>query len=489
MAEKKLCVKISTIKKKGGIFIKKLYIFLILFSLLIMIPVKAEEKTFYEAEYIDGIYMNKYQYSTHTIFYQKARFFRKTGTDEFAYCIEPFRFFDENSIYESTASPNNLTKEQIDHIVKIAHFGFGYIGHTDPKWYAITQMMIWQEADQTGEYYFTDSLNGNRIDPYSKEMREIHSLIDNYSILPSFSNQSFDIVSGHSLTLKDENHILNQFTTTDGVIQNNQYEIKGLKAGNYTFSFIRKDTIYNKPFLFFQSLNSQNLLEAGDIPDVEIRVNVSVIDTYLELNKIDSDTKSTTPSGEASLDGAIYSLYDEKNHKIQDLIIKDNQALVKNLDFGNYFVKEEKAGIGYTLDNKKYSFTISKEKPKVSLVLENQVIKKDIILEKLFGEENSLKGETGVSFYIKNKKGTILSTVTTNQEGIIHFSLPYGTYQLIQVNSTDGYQKIDPITVTVLDSLEEKMQCIDWKISVPDTHIEEENFFTIFLRLLWIFLY
>ena len=76
------------------------------------INVNAETANFYEAEYIDNIYMSKYQYSNNTIYYQKARFFRKSDTGEAAYCIEPFNFFNEYSTYESTMDPYNLSEEQ-----------------------------------------------------------------------------------------------------------------------------------------------------------------------------------------------------------------------------------------------------------------------------------------------------------------------------------------------------------------------------------------
>ena len=66
--------------------VSKQYIFLLIeliaFSLSILgiINVSAESANFYEAEYIDNIYMVKYQPSTKTKYYQKARFFRRTIT-------------------------------------------------------------------------------------------------------------------------------------------------------------------------------------------------------------------------------------------------------------------------------------------------------------------------------------------------------------------------------------------------------------------------
>lgn len=462
------------VKKKGGIFIKKINIFLILFFLLLVLPVKAEAIQFYEAEYIDNIYMNKYQYSTHTIYYQKARFFRKVGTDEAAYCIEPFRFFNEESSYQSTIQPDSLTKEQIDAMTKIAYYGYGYSNHTDPKWYAITQLLIWQIASSDGEYYFTDSLNGNRIDIFQDEIQEIYALIEKDSILPSFAQKSFDLVENHSLSLVDENHVLPSFTSNQNIITEDSLKIGPLKAGDYEYS-LQKILFYQKPFLFYQSVDSQNLLETGDIPPIETKIKVHVIPTYLEISKIDQNTKSTVPSGEASLDGAIYSLYDSKNHFIQDLVIKENQAFLPNLDFGDYKIQEKEAGEGYLLDQKSYSFTISKENPRVSIVLKNQVIQKKVIIEKQYGEEGNLRKEANVSFYIKNKRGDIIQTVSTNQNGKVAIFLPYGTYQIIQVNTTDGYEKAKPFTITVHDQEEKTISLIDWIIPVPDTYIDTEE--------------
>ena len=71
--------------------------------------VYAQNTTFYEGEYIDGIYINKQKAGSSTIYYQKARFFRQSGTNQFAYCIDPFIFFQAGSSYEETITPNNLT--------------------------------------------------------------------------------------------------------------------------------------------------------------------------------------------------------------------------------------------------------------------------------------------------------------------------------------------------------------------------------------------
>lgn len=159
---------------------KKILFILITFIIILISSttnIYAKSSTFYEGEYIDDIYINKQKANSSTIYYQKARFFRQTGTNNYAYCIDPFVFFESSSIYEETITPSNLTKEQQEQISLIAYFGYGYKNHTDTKWYAITQFMIWQAADPTGNFYFTDGLNGPKIERFTQEMNEINQLI------------------------------------------------------------------------------------------------------------------------------------------------------------------------------------------------------------------------------------------------------------------------------------------------------------------------
>ncbi len=475
------------LRKKGGIFIKKILVFLILFSAFLGIKnVQAESASFYEAEYIDGIYMNKHQYSARTIYFQKARFFRKTGTNEFAYCIEPFSFFEDYSSYESTIHPDNLTKNQLQRISRIAYFGYGYQNHSDPKWYAITQMMIWKESDPNGDYYFTDSLNGNRISIYQEEMNEINHLVDSMNTIPSFSNQTYSTIVGKPITLTDTNHVLSLFEFESVKTKGNQITLSYDKPGSYEYTLKKEYQNYQTPYLFYQSHNSQNLIQTGNLEKLETKVKVNVIETSLEISKIDQDTKSIIPSGEGVLDGAKYMLYDENDQEIQELVIKENQALIKNLDFGTYYLKEIEAGIGYTINPNLTKITISQENPKVSLVLENKIIEKEITIEKKYGEKDTYQSEKNITFQIWNDKEEMIKTVTTNEEGIVQIKLPYGTYQFIQQNTTEGYHKVEPITLKVENQEEEYLLLKDMKIEVPDTHTKRVSFLLILLH--WFFL-
>ena len=445
---------------------------------------------FYEGEYIEGIWMNKYNPSNKTIYYQKARFFRQSNTNEFAYCIEPFSFFNGTAMYESTINPYNLSQNQIERIKLIAHFGYMYKNHTDTKWYAITQFMIWQVSDPSGDYYFTDSLNGNRINPYQNEINEINNLIINYNTLPSFTNNTFYQVENNNLIIEDSNNILNYYTINDTNIikENNKLIINYQNEGEYTVSLTRQDTYHNKPIIFFQTNQSQNLVETGDVNNIQASFKVLVQKTNLTINKLDKDTNSTTPSGNASLDGAIYNLYNEKNELIKELTISNNQAIIDNLDYGKYYLKEIKAGEGYQIDEEIHYFEITNNNPIININLYNNVIKALLKINKKYGEDNNFNNEDNISFNIYDSNNKLIDTITTDNEGNATIELPYGKYTLEQINTKEGYKKNNNIDF-IIDSCEDKEIFLkDLKIKVPNTHTSKTNIFHILLIIISIIL-
>lgn len=464
-----------------------MFFFSILLSAFSTLNVHAE--SFFESEYLSDVYMNKYQYSTNTIYYQQARVFRRTADHAIAYCLEPFVFFDGNQNYTPTVNPRNLSKAQIDRISKISHFGLGYKNHNTMKWYAITQLMIWQVADTSGDYYFTDGLNGPRINLYQNEMQEINNLIKEYDKLPSFNNNNYTIVEGNSLILEDKNNVINSFKSNDNlIISNNKITLNNLTAGEYNYTFTKQDNYYNKPLLFYQANGSQNLVNTGDLSDLKAAVKVKVINTKIELSKIDKDTKTTIPSGEASLDGAIYKLYDSNDNLVHSFTIQDNQAVLDNLNFGKYYLIEDTPGTGYTLDTNRYEINITESNPTIQLVLENKVIEKKITIAKKYGENNNYMQEKNISFNILNSKNEIIKTIITDDNGMVEITLPYGKYKIVQINSTPGYSKIDPFDIEVNNSEAERIELRDLRIPVPDTHTEQSNLFILILEILFIIL-
>ena len=433
---------------------------------------------FYEGNYIDGIYMSKYQPSTKTTYYQTARTFREINTMDLAYCIEPFAMFNQHAQYESTINPYNLSQEQIDRISKIAYFGYRYGNHNITIWYAVTQLMIWQVADPSGDYYFTDTLNGNRINGYQPYIDEINNLVDNYNVKPSFSNQKeYTIIENQSLVLEDTNNQLSNYqsNSNDLVIKDNKIETKQLSTGEYAFVLSRYNGIHNRPQVFYQTPNSQNVIKMGDIKTDEITIKVNVKKTKIEIDKIDYDNESNIPQGEAELEGAKYNIINENNEIVDEAVIKNNNYVIENIPFGKYTIQETEPGIGYNLDEEIYDIEITKDNPKVQLILKNKVIEKEITIHKTYGNDNL--DEEDITFNIYNNNNEIINEISTNDKGIATIKLPYGTYTFKQVNTTEGYYKTDDITINITDNEPLQLDINDKQIEieVPNTHTSNIN--------------
>ena len=446
--------------------------------------VYAETATFYEGEYIDNIYMSKYNPSNDTVYYQTARFFRKSDTNEFAYCIEPLRFFEDNSTYESTLDINSLLPYQKEKIKKIAHFGYQYKNHTDAKWYAITQMMIWRVADLQGDFYFTDTLNGNRIEPYQEEMNEIEYLISQYDILPVNEDYVYEMLDDSDMAITSGT-LVNYYTCDSDkvLIRSGRIIVKHREEGYYEYELIRKED-FNNPTIFYQSNNSQTLIKTGDLPDKKAILKVAVHRSKITIHKQDEETEDT-PQGDASLDGAIFGLYDElEDTLIQKVEITNNEISIEGIEAGPYYIQEISPGEGYLLNEEKYSFTIDNKNYNIDITSNNKVIKKNIKIVKKYGEENNLQAEPNITFEIYNSKNELIDTKTTNENGEIELTLVYGTYSIKQINTTEGYEKIEDYLIEVKDQEDETIEFMDYKVEVPNTYTKEKSFLTKLLEFL-----
>jgi len=467
---------------------KKFIVFLMIIlgiNIFSLVHVNAASFGFYEGEFIDGVWVTKAKGGTR--YYQKARFLRQ-GNGGFAYCIEPFTMFNDNGTYTESLTADNLSAAQMKRISLIAYFGYTYGNHHDAKWYAISQYMIWKEADNSGDIYFTDSLDGNRIDGFRGEINEINRLINNYLTKPSIANKEFNMVEGSTITLTDTNNVLSNYTTNskNASISGNKLIITGLEEGEHTINLVRNMRRNTNIPLFYNSSNSQNLMTLGEVENINVSLKVNVEKTTVEVTKIDSDTKTTKPSGDASLSGAVYQIYDSDMNEVSKLEIDDDmKANIENLNYGKYYIKELSPGVGYLLDENIYEFEITHENKDIFLELENEVIKKEIIIEKKFGDGFTFHNEQHIEFEIYNKKNKLIKTIKTNDKGIASIILPYGEYKIVQKNTTEGYEILKPFTIKVLTNKPETIELKDYKIPVPNTYVDEKNnFLAIIIQIL-----
>ncbi len=451
---------------------KKIFIFLItafcFYSASALEEVSAKD-SFYESSYISGINMAREKDGTTN--YQTARFFRHSVTKYPAYCIEPFKLFNADALYTKKDHTSNFTKEQLEEISLLAYFGYGN-KKSDTKWYAITQLMIWKIGDPTGNYYFTDGFKGPKINIFTAEMNELQNLVDSYKVNPSFHNKAYSIIEGESLTINDSNNVLNsyQVTSNNAIIDNNKLVLNNLKPGKHTITLKHTPSDYNRDLFYYEANNSQNLVTAGNMKPKYTSLTIYVEETNLSIKKIDKDTGNFNSLGEGSLIGTTFHLYTSNNEFINEIIINDENLInIENLSYGEYYLKEIKAGTGYILNKDPIYFSITKENPNINLIIENEIIKKELIITKYFGTENNFSKEKNISFEIYDINNNLIDTITTDINGVAKIILPYGTYTIKQLNTTDGYYYAEIPTIIVNNNEVQNLDLYDYKVEVPDT--------------------
>ena len=454
----------------------KIY-FLITIIAIIMslsINVYAKEKGFYEGEYIDNIYMNKIMSNDpSTIYYQKARFFRDKETNEFVYCIEPQAFFNENSAYNEITPPLNDINIQM--IKAYAYYGYNYPGHEDKKWYAITQLLIWQAADPTGKFYFTDGLNGNRIDIYQNEINELKSLVNKHYTRPNITELPKTLEEKNYIEVNDLNSVISNYTTNIGTIEGNKLVLKDLKEGTYNIVLTRKSNRYNKNIKIYESINSQNLITQGNLEDIVASKKINVIKTNITINKIDEDTNSNKTTGEAKIEGTIIEIKKDNSIIKQIKLDSTGSYSIDNLSFGKYTIKENTPGEGYNINNTEYEVTIDYNNPKVVIEIKNKVIEQELTIHKTYGDKEELFDEENISFDILDSKNELVKTITTDSKGLATTKLPYGNYYIKQNNTKEGYKYVDPIELNVETNDSLTLELKDMKIKEEKPVIKNDK--------------
>lgn len=440
---------------------KKILIFLTL-SFIYLISsvdnVNASTDSFYEGEYINNIYMVRYDKKTNTKYYQQARVYRRTSDRKLAYCLQPFKVFDpNNNTYETVSILPEISNETLEKIRDIIGFGYGYpTNGYDLKWYAVTQFLIWQTVEPDCEFYFTDTLNGNKINIYDDEIARINELITNSYKMPSFNNMTFYGIVGKSISFEDTNNVLYNFSIPQDIIKNgNTITVTKDTPGCYEAEF-QRNYQYDKPVLFYYNPNSQHLATTGSPYNKTAKVKYCFNELKLKIKKVDKDTNTSISKGEASLKDTIFTLYNDKMEKITDLTLDENMeaTLSSNnydINYGTYYLKETKAGTGYLQDEELYEINFTNDTPTIELTIKNKVIEKEIIIKKLYGDGKLMLNEENITFEIYDKDNNLITTITTDQNGIAKTTLPYGHYKIVQVNTTEGYTKIKPFTIFIND--------------------------------------
>ena len=415
-------------------------VWLLVFMFMLVIDVKA--LSFKGGDVIKNVFVLKVKENGEKE-YKKGQFIIDSEGD-YVYCLEPFVKVNNNSSYNkytnNFAKNLGLSDELWEKINLISYYGYQYKddthNHMDPKWYYITQMLIWQNVCPKARFYFTDTFKGNvNSTLFVNEIKEIYNLVNNHYKIPEFDVP--DTYIGDTLSIIDRNGVLKNFAGSKNVKINGN--ILTIKISDLNNKFTLKKGTNNKAFIFVSS-DSQNVLKGKmdvpvianyDIKGLELKGNIK-IKKYGEA--IDGD--------KISLEGVLFALFDgNKNYIKETTTDKDGKAIFNNLSKGKYFIKEVSNDGKFVLDDNYYEVTLKVNENNriidVFLELENKLKRGNLKIKK---NDFDTKIPIKDTEFIIMKDEKIIYQGRTNVDGIIELNdLVYGIYKIKEVMASNGY--------------------------------------------------
>lgn len=441
---------------------KILFVFIVLFS--IILRVNAGSK-FYLGDRIPNFYVETHKGN---LSYSNYMHIMTNDSGNITYCINPYLYLNTKVNYNEFTENLpffDIPDKVLENIKLISYFGYGYSGHTDLKWYGITQYLIWEALGQD-DIFFVDAPYGNRLNIYTDEIKEIKNLINNYYILPSFYNNHYEYTTNNTYEIVDTNNVLNNFEILDSEldvsIENNKLKIKTDKTGNYEIKFIKKDINPNN-YILYDYPGYQSVIYPGRLNDITFSIGIEVSNGSITINKIDSENSLRR---EATLKGAVYGIYKNNNLVYTVETNEFGVGYIDSIPFGDYVVKEMIPSNGYNLDLTSYDISISKESKNIVINSYEQVITGNVIINKFY---DNLK-EDGAIFEIYNNNILIGRYETNN--GLIDINLEYGNYYIKQIKGVDGYNFVDDFYISITENRKYEYNLINTK---KETIINESN--------------
>ena len=413
----------------------------------------AEENYFYLDNPIDGIYTMMDKVTKVAANYVKP--VRKVDTNEYVYCVTPGIAINANGNYEkivdSPWNTLNISKEKYEKIQVISYFGFMYKNHTDLKWYAVTQYLIWQEVLPDGwSVYFTNTLRGERTYEFDWMINELNSLVNSYYLNPNIS----PILEGsynNNVTIYDSQNTLHNYKSNDQrIIISNDSLILRPSDNNYSFTIDYQTD--NRQSNLYTYNNAQWVISRGTLPSKSLSYNVVIPKGSLKINKSIGNLNELDFNYDISLANAKYKVFND-NFYAEYMTDTKGNIYISNLNIDSYYVKEIVAPKGFDLDNNLYRVDVLKDQ-EISINLSDNLIlsKIDIIKKYLDVDSNEYLPEENATFGIKDENENIILTNNTNIDGKTDFKLPTGIYTIFQISGMPGYEFIRDEEIEILNN-------------------------------------
>ena len=267
------------------------------------------------------------------------------------------------------------------------------------------------------------------------------------------------MVIGDTVELTDSNNVLNKFEVvdTDNVsasISGNTLSITANDVGDGSVTISKRDKNYSHPAIIYYHPTSQDLMMRGAYDPIDVNLKIEIVGGKVSVKKVDMDTGLGIAQGDATLDGAVYGIYDLEGNRVGEVISKGGEYVTSDYlpSLGTFFLKEEKSSTGYELNETKYFFNITKDDLYPEVDVTEKVIERDLKIFKVYASDETgfLTGEPNVTFdiYLKST-GEKVTSITTDENGYATATLPYGTYTVRQVSSTEDHEMVEDFEIVV----------------------------------------
>lgn len=380
-----------------------------------------------------------------------------------AYCIEPGVNITIHDYDGAVGYINSPYSDEINQkIGLIGYYGYNYPGHQTLRYRAAAQSLIWETTGgQIVEFWTKKYGNGSFIN-LNKERNDIMSLVNSHYTMPSFNNETKDAIIGQTVSFTDNTGVLSGYEiyrsdNATSSINGNTLNITPNAVGEITVSLIKK-TYTSDPTMIFvgKDSKSQKMGMFGVHDPVVAKVKLNVKGGRVEIIKTDADTGTTTPSGQASLVGAKFGVYDVNDNLITTLTTDSNSYAISDYlpSLNVFYIKELEAPKGYVLNTEKYYFKLDKDNLLASINIRNKVIERKYEITKVVASNKTqiMTPEVNVEFGIYDYNNNLIKTLKTDSDGKIYFTLPFGDYILRQLSTPSGFEKIDDYKFSITES-------------------------------------
>uniref|UniRef100_UPI00260F0D89 MSCRAMM family protein n=1 Tax=Peptacetobacter sp. TaxID=2991975 RepID=UPI00260F0D89 len=280
------------------------------------------------------------------------------------------------------------------------------------------------------------------------------------NVLGKIKNKIVNVI--RSITNKDEN-IKNQVDNYDNIPKTSimttnekgKFRLRGLKANaDYVIKEVKAPQGYTLTDELFEfeaptEANSTDTTNENGIITISKVVKNITSKGSVAIEKIDSETKLPLYGAEFTLYKKVKANYaeplNESDSKYEEIgkykTNSEGKIDINDLEWGEYYLVETKAPIGYELKKTRYYFTVDKDfKEKIVITAKNSKLgSRDVELIKKDSEGNPLKD---ISFKLEIAEESETGEIKwlpydeviykTNNDGVIKLTLPYGKYRLTE---------------------------------------------------------